>query len=83
MLHFKKEGIVNSKEGKVEMEPETHEEEMEEVRIDNKREIPWRMVFEGNNRGVDNNKYIMHAKRWDLYMDEIKYLIKGGYYVEV
>ena len=41
------------------------------------------MVFEENDGGVDNHKYIPHSKRCDLYMNEKKELIRGRNYVEV
>ena len=41
---------------------------MEGVRLDDKRESFRRMVFEYNRGGVDNEKVILHYKRWDLYM---------------
>ena len=56
---------------------------MEDVKLDDKRERHWRMVFEDNDGGVDNQKAILHAKRWDIYMNEKEASIKGGYSVEV
>ena len=56
---------------------------MEYVKLDNEREQHWRMVFEENNGGVDHNKAALHAKRWDVYVNEKKNLIKGEYLVEV
>ena len=41
------------------------------------------MVFKDNDGGVDNNKALIHAKRWNLYVNENKNIIKGGYLVEV
>ena len=41
------------------------------------------MVFKDNDRGVDDEKAILHAKRCDVYTNNKKVLIKGGYYVEV
>ena len=43
---------------------------MENVNIDNKRECYWRIVFEDNNVGVDNEKTFLHARRWDVYVNE-------------
>ena len=54
---------------------------MEDMRIYDKRECHWRMVLEYNNGGVDNEKYILHAKSWDAYTDKKILIIKGGYYV--
>ena len=47
-----------------------YEMEMEVVRLDNERESRWRMVFEENGGGVDDQKAILHTKRWDVYMNE-------------
>ena len=40
-------------------------------------------VFEENHGGVDNKRAFLHAKMWDIYVNENKKLIKGGYLVEV
>ena len=42
------------------------------------RENHWRMVFGDNNGGVDGNKSLLHAKRWDVDNSEKKALVKGG-----
>ena len=65
------------------MEDDTDEKEMEDVNLDDERERPWRMVFEENYGGVDDAKELLHAKRWDLYVNEKEKLVKGGYSVEV
>ena len=31
--------------------------------IDDKRERPWRIVFEDNDGGVDGTKALLHAKK--------------------
>ena len=41
------------------------------------------MVFEDNGGGVGDKKVLLHAKRWDVYVNEKGNLIKGGYLVEV
>ena len=41
------------------------------------------MVFEENNGGVDDAKALLHAKRWDIYVNEKEKIVKGGYSVEV
>ena len=33
--------------------------------------------------GVDDNKALLHSKRWDVYVNEKEKLIKGGYFMEV
>ena len=43
---------------------------------------PWRNVFEDNEGGVDE-KALLHAKRWGLYLNEKEKLVKGKYSVEV
>ena len=43
---------------------------MEDVKLDNYRELHWRMVFEYNDGGVDDKKALIHSKRWDLYVNE-------------
>ena len=32
---------------------------------------------------MDNDKALLHAERWDVYMNNKKALIKGGYCVEL
>ena len=54
---------------------------MEDVILYYGREIHWRIVFNKNDGRVDDQKYILRAKRWDLYMDDKKAFIRGGYYV--
>ena len=46
------------------------------------RERHWRNVFEENEWGVDE-KALLHAKRWGLYLNEKGKLVKGKYLVEV
>ena len=56
---------------------------MEYSKLYHEREHHWRMVSEDNDGGVDDKKALLHIKRWDVYVNENKKLIKGGYYVEV
>ena len=65
------------------MEDNTDEEDMETVNLDNERERHWRMVFEDNVGGVEDARVLIHAKRWDVYVNEKKKLVKGGYLVKV
>ena len=65
------------------MDPNTDEEDMEDVIFDDKRQRHWSMVFYDNAGGVADEKDILNAKGWDVYMKKKKSLIKGGYYVEV
>ena len=48
------------------MDPDPDEEDMEEVRLDDEWEHHWRMVLEDNYGVVDNEKALLHAKRWDV-----------------
>ena len=48
------------------MEPDTDEEEIEDVVPDNEIERHWHMVFEDNNGGVDGTKALLYAKKWDV-----------------
>ena len=40
-------------------------------------------VIEDNAGGVDDEKTLLHAKRWDIYVNKRGKLVKGGYLVEV
>ena len=46
--------------------------------IYDKIEHHWRMVFEENYGGVDDQKSILHAKRWDVYTNKKKQLLEVG-----
>ena len=65
------------------MEDDPDEEEMDDVNLDDERERHWRMLFEDNGVGVEDVKALLHAKRWDIYVNEKEILVKGGYSVEV
>ena len=64
------------------MEIDPDEEEKDDIKIDDERERHWRNVFEDNEGGVDE-KALIHAKRWDLYLYEKDKLVQGNYSVEV
>ena len=83
MLQFKNEVGVDRKEEQAYVEDDPDEEDMYDVNLDNEMERHRRMVFEDNNGGVDNAKALLHSNRWDLYVNEKKNLVKGGYSVEV
>ena len=55
------------------MELDIDEKEMDYVKHENERDHHWRVVFEGINGGVDY-KVLLHAKRWDVYMNEKRFL---------
>ena len=46
VIYFHKEGGVDRKEEQADVDPDTDEEDMEDVKLDDKMESPWRMVFE-------------------------------------
>ena len=70
MLQFKKEVGVDSKADQAYVEDDPDEEEMDDINLDDERERHWRMVFEDNDGGVDDAKAFLHAKRWDIYVNE-------------
>ena len=41
----------------------------EDVILNVKKYRHWRIFFEDNYGGVDNQKAILHNKMWDLYMN--------------
>ena len=82
-LHFIKKDEVDKREEQVGVELDPDEEEIEDVVLDDEREIHWCMVFEENNGGVDGTKAILHDKKWDVYNSQKEMLEKGGHSVEV
>ena len=65
------------------MDPDLYAEAIEDVILENKRQHEWRIFFEENDRGVDGDKSLVHAKRWYAYMNDKRSIIKSGYYVNV
>ena len=53
---------------------------MDDINLYNERERHWRIVFEENDGGVGNEKTLLHAKSWDIYVNEKENLVKGGYF---
>ena len=51
------------------MEDDTNDDDMDDVNLDDERESHWRMVFEENYGGVDDVKALLHANRWDIYVN--------------
>ena len=47
-----------------------------------RRERHCRMLFEDNDGGVDDAKALLHAKRWDIYVNEKENIVKCVYLVE-
>ena len=78
MQIFNKEDGFNRNEDHADMDQYTDEEDMKYVRLNNKRERHWRMVFEEIDGRMDNQKVIIHAKRWDIYKNRKNVLIKDG-----
>ena len=56
---------------------------MDDVNLDDEGGCHWRILFEDNYQGVDDTKAFLHANMWDLYVNEMIKLVKGGYLVEV
>ena len=83
MLRFKNEFGVDSKEVQADVEDDSNEEEVDDFNLEDERERHWRIVSEDNDGGVDNEKAFLHAKRWDIYVNEKEKPVKGGYSVEV
>ena len=81
MLRFKNEVFVYINDEQADVKDDPDDKLMGDVILDNQREHHWRMVFEDNDRGVENAKAFLHAKRWDIYVNEN--MVNGGYLVEV
>ena len=64
------------------MEADPDDEKMDDVRLNNKRQSYWRVVFGDNKGRLYDEKYIIHDKRWYVYMENKQSLIKGEYYVD-
>ena len=60
------------------MEDYPDEEGMEDIKLDNEREHHWRMVLQDKYVGVDDKKALIHAKGWDVYINEKKNLIQSA-----
>ena len=82
ILWFKTEDEIENKEEQMELKIDPDEEEKDEININDERERHWRNVFENNEGGVEE-KALIHAERWDLYLYEKDKLVKGKYSVEV
>ena len=41
------------------------------------------MVSEDSDGGVEDAKTLLHAKRWDIFVNEKENILKGGYSLEV
>ena len=65
-IYFKKKVVVDRKEYQADVEDDTDEEDMGDLKFGNERERHWRIVFEDNDGGVDDNNALLHSKRWDV-----------------
>ena len=65
------------------METDLDEEEMKVMDLDDEREGLCRMVFKDIEGGIDDDKYLIHAKIWDIYIRQKISLFQSVYYLEV
>ena len=65
-LEFNKEDDIYTKDKDTEMGDDLDKGNMEDGKLEDEKERPWRMVLEGNEGGIDDEKSLLHAKRWDL-----------------
>ena len=70
LLHFHKEVGVDSKEEQDNVYPDPDEEDTGGLILDDGRELHWRIVFADNDGGVDYQKAILNANKWDVYMNK-------------
>ena len=82
-IYFKKKVVVDMKEYQADVEDDTDEEEMEDLKFGDERECHWRIVFDDNDGELDNKRTLLYAKRWDVSVNENENIIKGGNLVEV
>ena len=69
-LHFKNRNGVNKNDYQIEKYSDIDEEDMEDIVLDEKREIHWRMIFGKHEVAGDDYKALLYAKRWYLYMSK-------------
>ena len=48
------------------MEANPEREKMEDGTLNDEREHHWRKIFEDNQGGMDDDKRLIHSKRWDI-----------------
>ena len=63
------------------MDNDPDEGEMGDINIYDERGRHWIMVLEDYYGGVEDAKALLHAKRWDICLNEKENLVKGGYWV--
>ena len=59
------------------------QEGIDDMRPDNKIQNHWRVVLKDNKGEVYDDKLIIHANKWDFYINNKQSLIKGWCCVEV
>ena len=69
-LYFKKGVVVDRKDYQADVEDDTDEEDMEDLKFGDERESHWGMVFDDNDGEVDDKTTLLYAKRWDVYVNE-------------
>ena len=52
------------------MEDDNDRGEMDDVNLDDDMEHHWRILFEENDGGANDEKSLLHAKRWYIYMNK-------------
>ena len=50
----------------MDLDYDTYEEDMDNANLEDERERHFNMLFEENDRGVDDKKALIHTKRWDV-----------------
>ena len=65
LINYNKQGRVCKKEEHLEVDPDPYEQKIKDVILQFKNELHLRMIFDDNDREVDDHKEILHAKRWD------------------
>ena len=52
------------------MESNPDTEDIEDVPLEDERERHLRMVLNDNEKGINDEKALIHAKRWDVYYSD-------------
>ena len=65
-------------EEQADMDPDPDGEETEDLIPDEKRYHHWRMVFKENDGGAEDQKVILHAKIYYIYINKKKRLLRVG-----
>ena len=70
MLQLKKEVVIDINQEKDYLQDDPDEEEIDDVNLEYERECHWRIVIEDNYGGADDKKEFLHARRWDVQVNE-------------